>query len=75
MNLKADFNMADFMEAAKNCTGDVFFHSVDGDIINLKSLLSQYVLASIACKPGLLRNARVVCTQDEDYAKLSDFLQ
>lgn len=67
--------MADFMEAAKNCTGDVFFHSVDGDIINLKSLLSQYVLASIACKPGLLRNARVVCTQDEDYAKLSDFLQ
>lgn len=75
MNLKADFNMADFMEAAKNCTGDVFFHSVDGDIINLKSLLSQYVLASIACKPGLLRNARVVCTQDEDYKKLSDFLQ
>ena len=75
MNLKEDFNMSDFMEVAKDCTGDVFFHSVDGDIINLKSLLSQYVLASIACKPGLLKNARVVCTQDEDYAKLADFLQ
>lgn len=75
MNLKEDFNMADFMETAKNCTGDVFFHSVEGDIINLKSLLSQYVLASIACKPGLLKSARVVCTQDEDYAKLADFLQ
>lgn len=75
MNLKENFNMADFMEAAKDCTGDVFFHSEEGDIINLKSLLSQYVLATIACKPGLLKNARIICTQDEDYAKLTDFLQ
>lgn len=75
MNLREDFNITDFMEAAKSCTGDVFFHSVEGDIINLKSLLSQYVLASIACRPGLFKNARVVCTQDEDYAKLADFLQ
>lgn len=75
MNLKGDFNMADFLETAKTCTGEVFFHSAEGDIINLKSLLSQYVLASIACKPGLLKNARIVCTQDEDYAKLADFLQ
>lgn len=75
MHFKEDFIMADFMEAAKDCTGDVFFHSVEGDIVNLKSLLSQYVLASIACKPDLLKNARVVCTQDEDYARLSCFLQ
>lgn len=75
MNLKEDFNMGEFMAVAKNCTGDVFFHSKEGDIINLKSLLSQYVLASIACRPDLLKNARVVCTKDEDYAKLSEFLQ
>lgn len=75
MNLKDDFSMADFLETAKTCTGDVFFHSSEGDIINLKSLLSQYVLASIACKPGLFKNAHIVCTQDEDYAKLADFLQ
>lgn len=75
MHFKEDFNMADFMETARDCTGDVFFHSVEGDIINLKSLLSQYMLASIACKPGLLKNAQVVCTQDEDYARLADFLQ
>lgn len=75
MNLKDNFNMGDFMEAAKECTGDVFFHSAEGDIINLKSLLSQYVLATIVCKPGLLINAQIVCTQDEDYAKLTDFLQ
>ena len=75
MHLKEDFNMSDFMDVAQDCSGEVFFHSEEGDIINLKSLLSQYVLASIACKPGLLKNARVVCTQDEDYAKLADFLQ
>lgn len=75
MNLREDFNIADFMEVAKSCTGDVFFHSAEGDIINLKSLLSQYVLATIVCKPGLLKNAQIICTQDEDYAKLADFLQ
>ena len=75
MHLKENINMSDFVEVAKGCSGEVFFHSDEGDIINLKSLLSQYVLASIACKPGLLKNARVVCTQDEDYAKLADFLQ
>lgn len=75
MNLKEDFNMGDFIETAKDCVGEVFFHSSEGDIINLKSLLSQYVLASIACKPGLLKNAHIVCTQDEDYAKLAEFLQ
>ena len=75
MNLKEDCNMGDFIEAAKDCVGEVFFHSAEGDIINLKSLLSQYVLSSIACKSGLLKNAHIVCTQDEDYAKLAEFLQ
>ncbi len=75
MKLKEGFEMAAFMDVAKNCTGDVFFHSTEGDIINLKSLLSQYVLASIARKPKLLDNAQVVCTKDEDYTRLADFLE
>ena len=75
MNLKDNFDMADFLETAKTCTGDVFFHSGEGDIINLKSLLSTHVLASLAHKTELFKNARVVCTRDEDYAKFADFCQ
>lgn len=75
MKLKEGIEMSALLDSAKDCTGDVFFHSTEGNIINLKSLLSQYLLASIACKPRLLDKAEVVCTKDEDYAKLSDFLE
>ncbi len=75
MKLKEGIDMSVFMEAAKECTGEIFFHSAEGDIINLKSLISQYVLASIIRRPGLLDDGQIVCTQDEDYQKLADFLQ
>lgn len=74
MKLKDEFNVVAFLENAQNCIGDVFFHTTEGDILNLKSVLSQYVLVSLICNPGLLQNAKIICTQEEDYANLSDYL-
>lgn len=74
MKLKENIDVIAFLQTAKECSGDVFFHSGEGDILNLKSLLSQYVLMSVLCNPALLTNAHVVCILEEDYAKLSDFL-
>lgn len=75
MKLKEGIDVVAFLEAAKKCAGEVFFHSAEGDILNLKSELSQYVLMSIVCKPGLLENAQIVCTQEEAYEDLADFLR
>lgn len=74
MRLRDEFNVVTFLENAKKCGGDVFFHTTEGDILNLKSLLSQYVLVSLICNPGLLQNAKIICTQEEDYTNLSDYL-
>ncbi len=74
MRLKENVDLSTFLEAAEKCFGDVFFHTPEGDILNVKSLLSRYVVVSV-CKPGELQHAKVVCTNDEDYSVLSDYLQ
>lgn len=74
MKLKEGIDVLAFLDAAKDCSGEVFFHSHQNDILNLKSLISQYVLVSIYQQPGLLEGAKIVCTNDDDYARLADFL-
>lgn len=74
MRLKDNVDVSMFLETAEKCSGDVFFHTHEGDILNIKSLLSRYVVVSV-CKPGELQKARIVCTDEEDYVVLSDFLQ
>lgn len=74
MKLKENVDVSAFLAATEKCSGDVFFHTHEGDILNVKSLLSRYVVVSV-CKPGELQKARIVCTDEEDYAVLSDFLQ
>ncbi len=74
MRLKETVDVSEFLAAAEKCSGDVFFHTHEGDILNVKSLLSRYVVVSV-CKPGELQKARVVCTDEGDYAVLSEYLQ
>lgn len=75
MKIKENIDIVSFLGKAKECLGDVFLHTTEGDILNLKSLLSQYVLMSILCKPDLFREARVICTDENDYLSLSDYLR
>lgn len=74
MKLKENVDVSAFLAATEKCSGDVFFHTDEGDILNVKSLLSRYVVVSV-CKPGELQKARIVCTNEEDYSVLSDYLQ
>lgn len=74
MKLKEGIDVLALLDVAKDCSGEVFFHSAQNDILNLKSLISQYVLVSIYRKPGLFEDAKIVCTNDDDYTKLADFL-
>ena len=40
MKLKQNIDVNAFLEAAKKCDNEVFFQTTEGDILNLKSLLS-----------------------------------
>lgn len=43
MKLKNIQEVEAFRNAVKQCTGDVYLKSVDGDVFNLKSALSEYI--------------------------------
>ena len=73
--LRKNIDINKFTEAAGKCEGDVFLHTSEGDILNLKSLLSRYALMSIMGNNHVLQNAKVVCVQEENYQKLADFLE
>ena len=43
MKLKNSVQVEAFMEAVNKCEGNVFLRSLQGDIFNMKSSLSQYI--------------------------------
>ena len=43
MKLKNIKEVEAFRSAVKECTGDVYLKSIDGDVFNLKSALSEYI--------------------------------
>lgn len=58
----------DFLEVVNRCEGDVWLQSVDGDKINLKSSLSQYVaIAELIKDEG--NNLELFCSNQVDEAK------
>lgn len=75
MKLKKNVDLNQFWEVARKCEGDVFLQTAEGDILNLKSLLSQYTVMSIMGHNNVLENAQVVCVQEENYQKLAEFLE
>ena len=74
MKFKDSVDINAFLDTAKQCSGDIFLQTNEGDILNLKSLLSRYVLMSIMGNPGLLQSAQVTCVQEDDYQLLTDYL-
>ena len=61
-----------FLKAVNECSGSVWLESVEGDKINLKSKLSQYVAISalISCEADKLE---LFCALPEDERKLFKF--
>lgn len=63
-----DFNkLIDFASTAK---GDVFLETPDGDVLNLKSRLTQLLALSSAVDWGNVGEATVVCKNPEDETRL-----
>lgn len=64
----------DFLKTVDECTGSVWLESVDGDKINLKSKLSQYVAISalISCEADKLE---LFCSKHEDEERFFKFFK
>lgn len=75
MHLQPDCDISAFIANVKKCDGDVFFRTSEGDSLNLKSMLSQYLFASISGNTDFLAEGRVICSTESDYGKLAGYLE
>ncbi|MDF2587271.1 MAG: hypothetical protein K0S41_1112 [Anaerocolumna sp.] len=74
MHLKTDIDITQFLLQVKKCENDVFYETLEGDILNLTSALSQYVFCSIAKQPHYWKTGIVRCKNVDDYHILSEYL-
>ncbi len=73
MYIKEGVDIIRFLDAVKKCREEVFLETDEGDKLNLKSTLSQYVFVACANGRGFLEKFRVIC-MPEDVEKLEGFL-
>ncbi len=73
MRLKEGIDLVAFVRRVKECKGDVFLETEEGDQLNPKSALSQYVFVVLTEQREILRNSIVAC-DSEDQEKLAEFV-
>lgn len=63
----------DFVKAIDSCRGDVYLETAEGDILNLKSKLSQMLGLATILKSTEISEASIRCTNPEDETMLFRF--
>lgn len=74
MTLENISNIEGLFKVIQNCVGKVELVSDEGDCINLKSRLAQYMTVAGAFSDGYLRTLRLRVEKDEDKARIFDFM-
>lgn len=73
MKLSKIEQVNEFLAIVDSCKGDVTLRSVDGDIFNLKSKLSQYIaIAALLGQHG--DELELFCSDSSDEGKFMNFL-
>lgn len=75
MKLKEKIDIIQFLRNIEKCSSDVWFLSDEGDRLNLKSKLSQYIFSSITNQRKMIENGKIECDNEEDYQVLGAFLK
>lgn len=74
MTLENISNIEGLFKVIQNCVGKVELVSDEGDCINLKSRLAQYMTVAGAFSDGYLRTLCLRVEKDEDKARIFDFM-
>lgn len=67
-------NVDKFFEVIDNCAGKVELVTGEGDRLNLKSKLSQYVSLANIFSDGTIAELELIAYEPEDINKLVDFM-
>lgn len=74
MKLKENTDLPAFLRQVKKCGGEVFLETQEGDSLNLKSTLSQYIFVSLGAGNTLISNSKITCSLTDDLHILKDYL-
>lgn len=73
--LRDDIDLAAFFSAVNHCKGEVVFLSAEGDRMNLKSALCQYLFTSVYLHRDIRLDGTIFCEDAEDEPLLRPFLR
>ena len=75
IKIKSGTNLVNLLHAVKDTRGDVWFHTAQGDRLNMKSLLNQYIfLAAAKEDESFCSSGEIVCDNEDDAAKLLEYV-
>ncbi len=74
MKVKNITNIEKFFKVVDSCAGKVELVTGEGDRLNLKSKLSQYVSLANIFSDGTIEELEVIAYEPEDITKLVDFM-
>ncbi|MEG1848336.1 MAG: polya polymerase [Lachnospiraceae bacterium] len=74
MKVKHITNIEKFFKVIDSCAGKVELVTGEGDRLNLKSKLSQYVSLANIFSDGTIEELEVIAYEPEDINKLVDFM-
>ena len=74
MKIKSIINVEKFFEVVDSCEGKVELVTGEGDRLNLKSKLSQYVSLANIFSNGEIPELEIVAYEKEDIDKLMDYM-
>lgn len=75
IKIRENADLISFLRAVESCDGEVEFYSGQGDILNLKSVLSRYLFATLTGKKNLLSGGFIRCEKAQDRKLLDQFIR
>ena len=74
MKIKSIINVEKFFEVVDSCEGKVELVTGEGDRLNLKSKLAQYVSLANIFSNGEIPELEIIAYEKEDIDKLMDYM-
>ena len=73
MKLKPDVNVPAFLQAVQSCSGEVYFTTPEGDCLNLRSALSQFIFTTAIAGKLQELDGNIAFQNPRDEALLRDY--
>ncbi len=74
MKLKDQISIPVFLQAIQECEADVLFVTLEGDRLNLKSTLSQFVFTAVIAGSLKQLEGNIELQQSSDVVFLNEFI-